>query len=488
MSAFTQQRAKLLEASVLPAGKRPRLDATESAQRLAGHTTDRVFSYNAHALHSWLCPTLVLRGALCHVFSAATMIQGLAMLASALLIAIIMGGVHKAYLPCAHIYVRPWPPNNATVITIRSGVEPMQECAAFFRDMFAPAMLRTMEAQVGQLTRFVLGGFVALALARTYYINRSLLGTVFGKTLGLSMAVASCIKPQTVEQAKEVQAIRELLVRWANAAFLLMFLENDGLVSASGGSALLEGSLTQDEWEHVAALPSRCTYIYTWISSLVSDCASWGFVTPPVCVHLLAMVEELRGSNVWGLPSLPYPYSLLITFMVKCYLIIATCQVGYGLSFYLTTFMVQDMGTDAPPDHAMLGERIFCVIMELLYLPMINILYQGLLDVHSMLRNPNQDRHIGHLCTQKFLKFTSDVSHNLVLNMDTMPKWQRTSAEQWRRQPAFAARQSVAAGAAVVSFRNSVEEARRSVDVQDPRVPRVPTPPGDGVTLSGRSD
>ena len=36
------------------------------------------------------------------------------------------------------------------------------------------------DSQTGGLVRFVLGSFVGLALARTYYANRSLLGDVFG--------------------------------------------------------------------------------------------------------------------------------------------------------------------------------------------------------------------------------------------------------------------------------------------------------------------
>ena len=45
------------------------------------------------------------------------------------------------------------------------------------------------------LARFVGGLFLSLALARTYYANRGLLGTVFAETLGLAMMTASSIKP-----------------------------------------------------------------------------------------------------------------------------------------------------------------------------------------------------------------------------------------------------------------------------------------------------
>ena len=41
---------------------------------------------------------------------------------------------------------------------------------------------------------FVLGLFTSLSLARTYYSNRALLGTVFAKVLGLGMFAASFIR------------------------------------------------------------------------------------------------------------------------------------------------------------------------------------------------------------------------------------------------------------------------------------------------------
>ena len=95
-------------------------------------------------------------------------------------------------------------------------------------------------------------------------------------------------------------------------------------------------------------------------------------------------------------------------------------------------------------DHyVQLADRWVCFFGEFLYLYCVNILYQGLLDMHSILRNPNQDRFIGHLCTQRFLKFTSDVSNNLINNISTAPQWERPQpgapmGHSWGRVPAKA--------------------------------------------------
>ena len=168
--------------------------------------------------------------------------------------------------------------------------------------------------------------------------------------------------------------------------------------------------------------------------------------------------------------------------MVKTYLIIATLSIGYEISFFVRTpepLAPRLAHAHAMPSHTALHdsqrhwhvvlaaaqvttfmmlphdeneafmERLVCFFAELLYLFCVNILYQGLLDVHSMLRNPNQDRYIGHLCTQKFLKFTFDVSNNLVHNLESKPQWQRqqhgapTDSDAWGRQAARPSLQTV---------------------------------------------
>ena len=245
------------------------MDHHESAARLAGQTSDTVFTYNAHALHTWMCPSLVARGVLCSVLSNETIWQGFLMVASALLLSIFAALFRTQDNLCKQFQVPETidglPNNNHTR---RTGGRPMHECAEFFRNTFLSQSLTLMEQQVGSLTRFVLGGFVVFALARTYFANRNLLGNVFGSTLGLSMMVTACLKPPieptkaTSSASEEVRGIQQLLIRWVNAAFLLMYLENAQLIDANGrGAELLDASLTEDEWAHLAPLPSRCTYV-----------------------------------------------------------------------------------------------------------------------------------------------------------------------------------------------------------------------------------
>ena len=107
----------------------------------------------------------------------------------------------------------------------------------------------------------------------------------------------------------------------------------------------------------------------------------------------------------------------------------------------MTTFHFQS--GESPDANLLLADRWLCFFGEFLYLFAVNILYQGLLDLHSILRNPLQDRHIGHICTQRFLKFTSDVSNNLINNVNTAPAWERPQPgvphHAWGRIPAKAA-------------------------------------------------
>ena len=81
------------------------LGGEESSSRLAGCVDDdRVFKYNANALHSWMCPRLMLRCALCRVLSSYTTLQGLVMVLGAAFTGILLGWYYAEAKPCAFIF------------------------------------------------------------------------------------------------------------------------------------------------------------------------------------------------------------------------------------------------------------------------------------------------------------------------------------------------------------------------------------------------
>ena len=81
------------------------------------------------------------------------------------------------------------------------------------------------------LVSFVLAGFIGNALAQTYYANRGLSTAVFNSTMGLSSLIASYVRSSNPEDDAEVREIHQLLVRWAIAAFRLIFHLNRSEVS-----------------------------------------------------------------------------------------------------------------------------------------------------------------------------------------------------------------------------------------------------------------
>ena len=52
-------------------------------------------------------------------------------------------------------------------------------------------------------------------------------------------------------------------------------------------------------------------------------------------VRMHEFVEKLRGANVWGLPSLPYPYVLWIVIIVKTNLLLTCSHAATTFGLYL---------------------------------------------------------------------------------------------------------------------------------------------------------
>merc|ERR1712039_668823 len=101
----------------------------------------------------------------------------------------------------------------------------------------------------------------------------------------------------------------------------------------------------------------------------------------------------MRGANVWGLPSLPITYTQVITHMVKMHLFILALANGALTSEQYA--LGKANGYD--------WETVFVIVILYLDLALHNYLWQGLLDLHGALYNPNSGIFLGHLPALNFM-------------------------------------------------------------------------------------
>lgn len=272
---------------------------------------------------------------------------------------------------------------------------------------------------IAGISRFVLGLFVSLVLSKTYYANRGVFGTVFGCAMGLAQMTVSWVRvpPRhsgNVAAKESSKKAQEMIVRWINAAFRLMWLEAVPGVSteAIGKEMISENLLTQAEWDKITGLSSRCTHIYQWISNVLSDLTDRGYVGSYAQLSLMQkQVDSMRGANVWGLPSLPITYVQIITHMVKMHVMILAINNG-ALARHVYMKSEQD---------GYGYQNVLVLILLHLDLAFHHYLYQGLLDLHGALYNPNAGSYLGHLPALNFMSFVKDVTNHLVSENDTLP-------------------------------------------------------------------
>jgi len=260
------------------------------------------------------------------------------------------------------------------------------------------------------LTPFLLGLFISLMLSKTYYANRGMFGTLFGRSLAFAQMVMAWVRAPTKGQEEQARRAQSLLVRWTNAAFRLMVLECKAGVTVEMIEAdmLEQELLTEKEWSHIRSLPSRCTHIYQWMNNTLADLLQKGFVIPNEgCLRTMHnQIEEMRAANCFGLPSLPFPYTLMITAMVKIHLVTMACANGAAI--------VEDTWKGSKVSKMTLAGYSFELFLT-------NIFYQGMLYLHGLLFNPNSGDELGHLPVVNFLSFVKTVSTNLVKHNQDLP-------------------------------------------------------------------
>lgn len=272
---------------------------------------------------------------------------------------------------------------------------------------------------ISSLSRFVLGLFVSLVLGKTYYANRGVFGTVFGCSMGLTEMIVSWVRPprehaDNEAAKKSARKAQDMLVRWLNAGFRLMWLESVPGMSAQqiGDEMLNTGLFTKQEWEKVEQLSSRCTHVYQWVSNVLTDLQEQGYIgSSAQLVSMCYQVDSMRGANVWGLPSLPISYTQIITHMVKMHVMILAMNNG--------AFAAQQIELGRELGYT--WQNILVLVILHADLAFHHYLYQGLLDLHGALYNPNSGIFLGHLPALNFMDFVRDVTEHLVSENETLP-------------------------------------------------------------------
>eukprot|EP00927_Polykrikos_kofoidii_P013020 TRINITY_DN1566_c0_g4_i1.p1 TRINITY_DN1566_c0_g4~~TRINITY_DN1566_c0_g4_i1.p1 ORF type:complete len:461 (-),score=54.35 TRINITY_DN1566_c0_g4_i1:48-1430(-) len=254
---------------------------------------------------------------------------------------------------------------------------------------------------------FILGLYISLALAQTYYKNRGVFGTVFGSSLGFSQMAAAWIRPpvgrQGRAQSDAARGSQELLIRWNNAAYRLLVLEVLDTPAEEIGDDLVtkREMLTEAEWKSIAKLPSRATHIYQWMNNVLWDLMDGGYLPTRCMITMQEQVDMMRGANVWGLPSLPLPYTMFVTVVVKMFMFAEACHQGVLLAGIWPDKMAT--GTENQI-------REFLPMLSLMWnLFLVNLLFQGALDLHGWIYSPNGGEYLGHLPAENFLAFVQKV-------------------------------------------------------------------------------
>jgi hypothetical protein len=179
-----------------------------------------------------------------------------------------------------------------------------------------------------------------------------------------------------------------------------------------GKEMVSENLLTQEEWEKIQNLSSRCTHIYQWMNNVLQSLLDYGYISSAsqLC-RMNQQVDDMRGANVWGLPSLPITYTQLITHMVKAHVMLLAFNNGA-----LAARQMEIGEVDGFDFH-----RIFVIVILHSDLAFHHYLFQGLLDLHGALYNPCSGICLGHLPAINFMNFVRNVTTHLHSENDSLP-------------------------------------------------------------------
>jgi len=384
------------------------------------HTNVQSGRWNAMILfgmYGYVCT--MLSGTNFRIFSRNSFLTPLICVTSALILGLYAGMCDGAY---------PWQP-------VATGGSIEVQVSTFLKSSTCPEeiIFANLASNFQSLTNFTLGLYVSLVLSRIYYAQRGMLGGSFGGILGFCMRLLSSMKPPKWDpegphapvlppRAKKAQ---KQLVRWANAIFRLLWLESCEYESQMNQDiAVMDGNLgpllTESEWARIKDVPSRVTHIIYWINTSVDDLRRAGYFDEMTATALANQLNEVRSSNNFGLSSLPYPYVYVITSMTKLMILFKTVEKAFQMSLIQSGkefFENKDSGSNSDFEF-----KITMGFFLLFQLMAEAWMYQALLELYIVLRNPNQGKLAGHMPTPDFLQFTEAVTAGMLSQQDTTPR------------------------------------------------------------------
>lgn len=303
------------------------------------------------------------------------------------------------------------------------------QVAVFMNSPSCPeeVIFRNLDSNFTSLANFTLGLYVSLVLSRIYYAQRGMLGGSFGGILGFSVRLLATLKTpigpgDSAEQklllSPQVKKTQKRMIRWANAIFRLLWLECCDYESQTNDSmSIMEGNLgpllTKKEWNRIKDVPSRVTHIIFWINTSVDDLRRAGYIDSKAASALADQLNEIRSNNNFGLSSLPYPYIFVLATMTKLMLAFKTFR--YSFSLALICYAGEYFGDS-------FGEKYYMFAFTMFELFAFSWMYQVLLELYIVLRNPNQGKLAGHMPTPDFLQFTEAVTAGMMVQQDTVPR------------------------------------------------------------------
>jgi len=307
---------------------------------------------------------------------------------------------------------------------------PLQQIASYMSTSTCPTEIIFQDMADGfqTLTNFVLGLYVSNVLASIYYAQRSMLGDSFGGILGFCMRLLSSVKPVQMDEhagsaptlPPHVKRAQKRMIRWTNAIFRLLWLEScEYDQQISDDITVMDGNLgpllTRNEWERIKAVPSRVTHIIFWINTTVDDMKKTGYLDDMSANELGNTLNTLRSSNNYGLSSLPFPYVFTIASMTKLFILFRTIEQGYTMGLMVDA--ANSLGGWSRGNGTVQG--LFVLSIELVATVWM---YQALLDLYCLLRNPNQGKLAGHMPVPDFLQFTEAVTCEMMETQETAPR------------------------------------------------------------------
>jgi len=412
---------------------------------------DRVLKYRPDHLHyyGWL-PFFVLRNLKAMVFSNVYLhLQGLALL---------------AWVAVLHI----------TGLSIPEG-----DLASFLRLFGTPYAGAIFN--MSMLITFILGLFVTLVVNRWATIKQAY-SRMIGATLDLCMLVASAVHdPKGVNERKTFQARKEL-TRLLNLGHLLAVSRADSLDRdfkpghgvghlartiresfyhkqkaqgqvtpkgpVPGDSAFwfkkprnigyddLTGLVRMDEWAILERVEQKglpkFQIVYYWAQALLHRCKAEQWIVSenqmlPIMLNKLNVVVESASQMFTTIGSqMPYPYVHLVSFVAHVYLLVTA--TWYGAFLYVGFPVEERFNTRVTGEDVSLykgnrdvSDSYWTVVWCYFFVFLANIMFQGLLDLHSLLDNP-----FGMHCTKFPLKAQStslmNATSTMLTESDTIPE------------------------------------------------------------------